>query len=351
MVYIILFLYAYIQAAVCKNRCALCKENISLYNATGISYDAARKMQEMNEGREKQYNFVVWGEKEEISISNAELMKSEEVTLLTVCGDTDIICESKTSLKQNDSQGCLMDTSTAYSVFGSEDITNQNILIEGKQYTVRGMITDMANIIIVESGEKEQIFNRITIKAKGKNINGIADNFKNTFGTEGILMDFAFLYDIFNLISLVVPFAILLYVFAILGKIRKKYITRKKQHCLKKNVIENFFKIYSWKYWILFVLQIFLIGFGLMLILKRLSFMEIYLPTKWSDFAYWNMFFEERKEVLYNIFRMQKAKIEINFYLSIYQAFFYYMLAFFFSVFIITNIKNMQEFIRKTIFH
>jgi len=341
LIYIILFLYTYSKAIYYKDSCVTCKENISLYNDTGISVDVAKEMQDTNSEREKQYNFVVWGEKEGLSISNSELMKSEKVTLVTVCGCTDIICKSKIPLEPNDTEGCLMDTVTAYNVFGSKDITNQSVLVEGKQYIVRGMITDMKNVIIIEAGEKEQILNRITIKSKGKNINSIANNFKNIFGTEGLLIDTAFLYDVLNLIFLIVPFVFLLYIFFIFGKTRKEYVTGQKQHCLKNNVKSNFFKIYTWKYWILLILQILLISFGVLLILKRLSFMEIYLPTKWSDFAYWEEFFKERKEVLYNIFRLQKMKTEINFYLSFYQALFYYMVTFLFSIIILTNVKNI----------
>lgn len=339
LIYVILFLYTYLQAISYKNQCVEYKKNISLYSAAGISVDTAKEMQEMNRVREKQYNFVVWGEKEDICISNSELMRMEEVTLLTACGDTDIICTSKTSLEKDDSKGCLIDTGTAQNLFGVKDITNQELQIEGKQYIVRGMITDIKNVIVIEAGEKEQILNRITIQAMGKNINSIANNFKNIFGIKGILIDIAFLYDLLNLAFLVVPFVFLFYIFITLGKYRKEYVTGQKQSCFKDNVIENFFKIYTWKYWILLSLQILLIGFGVLFILDKLSFMEIYLPTKWSDFAYWEKFFEERKEILYHIFRLQKTEVEINFYLSYCLAVIYYVAAFFFSIGIITTIK------------
>lgn len=135
--------------------------------------------------------FTAWTEKEGQTVTDPKLGKSIQTNIVYLSGSSELVLPAEPVLLAQDENGCLIATRTAWELFGSAEVVGQQIEIDHKICTIRGIVNKPKNGIYMQmpASMKNVSFQRITLEEKeieeGK-------NFLLRYGVDGtvIRMDY-----------------------------------------------------------------------------------------------------------------------------------------------------------------
>ena len=242
----------------------------------------AKSIEEIiNSKEEDTYLFTALRE-EKGTITNKEFNKSKESNIIEITGNSSLLFNSKI-LFMDDKNGCLIDKSVAYALFGSYDVKGMEIDIEGKSYTIRDVINNEDGIVVIQSNpEKEMELLVLDITNKDERY---IENFLTKYSFENNYTTNKFYKETSNLMSLILP---LIIEFMIIINILK-LIKAKKNKLIKKIIL-------------IMILFVFIYFFYLIVNVKFKINYNI-IPNEWSDFDYWRKmitkYYERNRELLF----------------------------------------------------
>lgn len=139
------------------------------------------------------YEFCIWREKKQMTLTNDNLLKETLADVILFCGNIKLLFEDCRVPVIGDTKGCLVDEQTAWELFGDDQITGKEISFEGTQYIVRkvipgkekiavfsadGIVEKMPDMVGMEQEERNQSeesflnglvkLNRITVLKSGE---------------------------------------------------------------------------------------------------------------------------------------------------------------------------------------
>ena len=242
----------------------------------------AKFIEEIINSKEEDIYLFTGLKEEKGNIKNKEFNKSKESNIVEIVGNSSLLFNS-TILFIDDKKGCLIDKSVAYDLFGSYDVKGREIDVEGKSYTIRDVLNNKENIVVIESNlEKEMELLVLDITNKDERY---IENFSNKYGLENNYITNKFYKETSSLVSLILPIII---EFIIIISMFRLIKTQKNK--LAKKII------------LIMVLLLFIYFFYLIINVKLKINYNI-IPNEWSDFDYWsNMitkYYEKNKELLF----------------------------------------------------
>ncbi len=222
--------------------------------------------------------FSLWTQ-EEGRVRHCELEKEEIVSVIALCGRSDLLVQSERSLDVDDTYSCIIGRKTAEKLFGEYDVIGLKICYDEKLYNIVDVLDVEKSVFIYEAQNKDDVFfDRVVIKKDIANSSRIVfQNFQNIYNIKGKLID----YELWNcedrFIVLIVPFIIVVY-----------WLYNGHRRVSNKN---NYIKS------IMEVIIYFLI-FGVILVFAfNMDIPQEYIPAQWSDRMLWreisNLWLEE----------------------------------------------------------
>lgn len=226
-------------------------------------------------------SLTAWKTEEGAELTNPYLGRKAKVLAVTLWGNMrDTIPMALLSgnyVYQEDTYGCVLDSETAYELFGTITAVNNELLYKNNPYIVRGVVKSSVPVFLVQSSKSSETFSnlelKITDKGKGKEEMYAAAFLAGSSLTDDYsLIDGYFygnlLYSSFLLLLWLILLCLLIFGF-------RQYIIYRKR--TKKELLPCI----GLTFIILSLILFFYYKTG-----NPLSFARKFIPTKWSDFTY-----------------------------------------------------------------
>lgn len=254
------------------------------------------------EAQEEFPDFTVWGEQQETRISNQDLGREETVSLITVCGDSRLVLDGDSWLDFGDYDGCLIDETLSWQLFGSFGGQGEKIQIGDRTYFVRGILDDTKGTVIVQAGEQEESLDKISVEIpEGATAEETVRKLSNQFGFSETTVN----YEVYRLwgemISLILPCVLGISVLAFMAKriMVCRDGTGNFTFCMLEGIL--FLAVFLW------ILDI------------QIKIPGELLPTKWSDFEFWTELRQQKQEEFLLMLYGVKTKPEILYMTGFFQ--------------------------------
>lgn len=285
----------------------ICSEGITVVGAEDFLREELQRDSEGSEGdgQEESLYPVFWKELKDQRIQNEELAGSVQVNVIYAVGNTELLCREGNLLSQGDTSGCLLDEETAEKLFGYGDPCGGRIVCGGREYEIRGVIKDQKEILIVQVSQSAVDdtlqLDRITADADDKRQEVLLETVKNRYGISGTRLEWNLLYGISRGILLLLPLAAALTLIC-----RVKRIIRKAGEKTEK------------LFWRLCLFAIVLcVG---VCVVKQIRIPAEMIPSTWSDFDFWAMLWDEKKEALRFLMEAEKSSLERQYFEAFFQS-------------------------------
>ncbi|MCP1101449.1 hypothetical protein M2454_001185 [Aequitasia blattaphilus] len=266
-----------------------------LCDGSAITGNRAKEIQDYNSELENQKAFVIWGSLGNAVVTNSDLNRSKDVEILVMNGRTDLVFSNSPWLDRGDYNQCLIDENTAMELYGSKKVSEVELIYNNKAYQVKGVLENAKDTLIVQSDSSEVIgLEKITIRTDAKTSEKeIQRKMETQYGITGTILRYSLLTESIELVSLLFPIIIGCHLMTELIKNVRNASNKKKEY-------------FFWSAGLLVFMIVFII-----LIFKRVSIPEDYIPTRWSDFSFWSSFFSEQFSTLIIMFKMSKSSSEL----------------------------------------
>lgn len=231
----------------------------------------------------------------EARIENKFLKRSKKVPVVLTAGNmyrtVPMVLVSGNFVYPADKKGCVIDTKTAYDLFGTELAVNNIVTYEKKDYIIRGIVKTGLPVFLIQGQSNRIEYNNLELTYKEEErgetlteeflfINGVTDY---------VIIDGYFFGQLAESI-LKLP-VWMLYIFASY-RILKIYFRKKRKLSLKA--------------FVLYASLIVMLLFGYGMVLYHFTGNPVYIPeklipTKWSDFDYWTGQYQNIKSQIQQI--------------------------------------------------
>jgi hypothetical protein len=238
---------------------------------------------EKRAGEQEFSAITAWNRNNEEEVKNPDLNRKEKLPVLTIAGDMSMTVPMTLKygnyVYAEDREGCVMDTVTAFALYGTDHAVGNTLICQNKKYYVRGVVKSENPLLLIQEVNTSIRYANLEFDCRNREqAQTFAENFllQNGFPQDYVIIDGYFygkiMYSLCNL---------LLWLFLLMTGVWFLLILWKKKQEIEQR---NFF--------IYLILGLFLL-LGYVTILYQLTgsplyFPEKLLPTKFSDFDYWN---------------------------------------------------------------
>lgn len=244
---------------------------------------ALKEEQNKNDTNDKaSWQITAWNRGPRITIKNSKLNTTTRTRIITVFGDMAKVCPFQIQFGsfcyEEDTLGCVIDEKTAYDLFRNKNVVGNTITYDSKQYVIRGIVKSKEQVVIMINEDKNASF--LNLEMKIENGTGIAAiNFLNDYQLTSdyitVLEGSFYAKLLYNTAIFPAFFIWLCLVTFFLKRVYKK----------RNNLLQCLF------YSMICVLICYIC-----LKSARPYFPDRWIPTRWSDFDFWNRFMKEWKE-------------------------------------------------------
>lgn len=269
-------------------RCALImKEHYTSigvrYTKEGVELSSLIKARENEEEKESLNipEMTAWNRLAQGELLNEVLNRSLAIPVFTVWGDMRQTAAMEllngNYVWEEDKRGCLIDSVSAYELFGTINAVGNSVLYENKEYFIRGVIKTKSRALWIRNYQKNTKFTNLELiypDIETGEMYGENFLFQNQLGESWILINSA-LYSKALYHFLLIPFWLLCILIILWWKNRE---------------------LKSIPQWLLFaVSSIVLLAVCFFAVGNPIYFPRQWIPVKWSDFDYWLRFIKDIK--------------------------------------------------------
>ena len=288
---------------------------ITLIRADGgaYSYSEAVQMRARNEAAEVPFSYVLWGNGGTRLLENPDLERNAEAEILIVEGCSDLLLSSNVILDGTVKKSCLIGEGVAQSLFGSADAIGLSVTMDGCDYVVLGMLADVKQGAVFHAKDVQacaldrmnvQAFNNVTISL-------LEQQLEWELGFAGTALDYRFINSLVGLMGFGLCLLLWIYLLRLMIAELKKYqyeTTHSPQYAKNGNPLDaGYVKGLAAR--LACILGIIAI-LGIFLLIHA-KIPEDLIPTKWSDFAFWNRIFHEKSERMLDWAKCEKGAAEM----------------------------------------
>lgn len=222
---------------------------------------------------------TAWNRGPRITIYNTKLNTTTKTRIVTVYGDMAKVCPFPIKFGsfcyEKDTDGCVIDEKTAYDLFRDKNVVGNMITYESKQYVIRGIVKSKEQLVIINSKDEKTSFTNLEMNLKD-NTGIAAINFINDYQLTSdyitVLEGSFYARLLYN--TAIFP-AVFIWLCLVAFFLKKAY--------KKRN---------SWLQCLVYAVICVLICY-IFIKTTRLYFPDRWIPTRWSDFSFWNRILKE----------------------------------------------------------
>lgn len=240
---------------------------------------------------------TAWTQLSEEEVDNRNIDRTVTVPLLLVSGDMSLTAPMTLKygnyVYQEDEKGCVIDSDTAYALYGTENAVDNSLSYQNRDYIVRGVVKTNRPLLIIQGYDSTVKYTNLELIYQNKEQGEVlAGEFllQNNFPQDNIIIDNYFYANMLH-----VFYNLPIWVFFLLFNFWIVKALWRKKHELKLNKLIMYMAISI----------LIIIGYGI--ILYQYTGSPIYIsekliPTKCSDFGFWSRQYHSIK------FQLQQMK-------------------------------------------
>lgn len=246
--------------------------------------EQARAVCEQELEQENPVGNCFWGELAETPLVCKETGRSSTVTSVLTAGNPELIVRGSTPYIYQEN-GCFIDAKTADELFGTQAVSGQTVWCGDASYTVSGTFESMQPVMLRQAKEEDgEALDMVSLYLTGSQP-GLppdtqrAEQFLLRHNLNGEIIDYLFLNALIRNLLLVLPVMMgISLVRAAAGWARAAVTVRKKA--------------------VLICLSLLTAAAVLFLVLRRFRLPSDMIPTRWSDFSFWESWWETQRRNL-----------------------------------------------------
>lgn len=270
-----------------------CNVEMRYYSGDGVPQSSWEQLvrSELRENPELFAEAAAWNVERGVEVFGEGLPWSQKVVCMTVVGDKGQVLKRQLLTGnfgyKEDTDGCVVSSSTAFALFKSLDVAGQKVRCKGKLWTIRGVVKSDWPLVMTAAGQQEdRTYSNLSFAWPDADQTAKKTRellFQYGITQEGVLWDGSFFASVCRLL-LTVPGWCLLF-----GLLRFPGVRR---HPV-------------FKYALLFIGAAFLIYVGF-------HFPEDFIPGKWSDFGFWVRKYREISQNAIGILEVEKTVWDVE---------------------------------------
>ena len=275
-----------------------------LLNGDSIGKEKEKAILQTEQEQETPAEFILWGQQKEVFLDNTEYARNTTAPALFLSGDSDKILSdtngqlkgNQIALKKEDTEGCLLGYKTAFELFGTENAIGNSFFYGKRKLTVRGVFSHIQKSIVLQAtAEETNCFDHISLHIPdGESQRQYIDNFLLRNGLDGDVVGENFIIVLEKILIVLLPCLF----FIVFLKKYCSFIKKYNQFPILKGIF------------LLFLTGVILFFFWIMG--SKIHIPIDMIPTKWSDFSFWQRYVEEQKNSLYIFFVAEKTPFQIE---------------------------------------
>ncbi len=263
-----------------------------------------RQVQDMRSIEEKQENafdFAAWTQQNGIWLET-EFGSGEEASAVILCGQSEVIFPESVGLQAEDLSGCLIDEKTALTLFGSANVVGMPILYNGTEKTIRGILRDVENTVVLQTAEDEMGFPYVTVRCNSQQSRRQVENeFMARHALNGKVIRMETISGIANVLTVCFPVAVGVWVIRMAVR-----VLRKRTGAVRKNGADK--KDGRFERMMALCVCTAAAAACCWVLVTHLRIPADMIPTKWSDFSFWSNWWEKERESLLILLLSEKQK-------------------------------------------
>ncbi|WP_283684237.1 hypothetical protein [Parablautia sp. Marseille-Q6255] len=244
--------------------------------------------------KEQEQGFCFWGEQDAAQLVCRETGGMGTVKTVLTQGNPELIVPGIGMLAYQD-RGCFVDAQTAQELFGTQQAAGQTVWCDERAYTVCGVVESLDRIMIRQAAEEDgPVLHMVSVYlTQSGSGSGEAQQFLIRSGLDGKVMDTGFLNAAAQDLLLLLPLLLGVWLVSLLaGQIRCS--TRTAQRLLYAAGTLGAAAVICF------------------FVFRHLQIPADMIPTKWSDFSFWEQWWEKQRENLLLIFRTAKGEAQLT---------------------------------------
>ena len=242
------------------------------------SEDAGREIESM----------VLFRTRGEMKVANPNLNRKTKAEVMEAAGDMRLILPGKLMMgsfvSDSDELGCVISKKTAEDLFSSYEVLNQILYLEEESYYIRGVL-DLKEELCVVQGARGTAYPSVRVDAPGLPLSAVQQLLAGILPSDYEVLSEGILYCGIGRIFLWFPAWVVLFYGIHRGR---KQIRRLESRCCKgrqEKVRLEIFKV---------ALPVISFSGICGILLGSFSFSNDYIPTSWSDFAFWTELLDQK---------------------------------------------------------
>lgn len=247
-------------------------------------------------------DLVLWNQEENLTISVREPAEREcRVNVITICGNPECLTGNFSIPQYGDTWNCLLDSKSAWKLFGTEEAEGQVIQYQQKEYRVKGILEDVDPTLLLQApyGYKGK-FNRMTVRDNGEIQSWELENtLRSKYGISAEKSDWGLIrYFVKALFCAAVFYLYFSVTGKILGKVSKQDSGKIKKY---RRTIKNVNRAAGI---LLFIILLWKTG--------MLEISAEYIPPQWSDFDFYKRMWSDMGQSVKALLYMGLSTIELR---------------------------------------
>ena len=242
----------------------------------------AIRLLERESEQEEPLHVTLWGRVSVQTLRFEEFNREVEVELIVVAGNSGLLFSSGTSLCMEDRNGMLLSRDVAHRLFGNTSAIGVQIIYDDKAYTFRGIIENTENTAVIQGNSQtpKVLDAAVILIPQHRGQAGLIREFEMRFWQVDEVFDLRLLRAVGNLFVILLPVVVAGYL--LLKGIKQVLFYRRTP-----------VKAVVWTGCCV------LIGIGFVLLNREIPRLNLdFAPTMWSDFQYWQHFFNRKGDTL-----------------------------------------------------
>ncbi len=280
----------------------------------------AEKAEEEEGGAQKELGsdgalpaLCIWGQEEGVTLENKNLSRAAVANAILLCGNPGLVLDGCQLPAQGDVEGCVLSEEAAWALFGSSQVVGKEVSYGEASYKIRQVVPIQGNVVAFQAGKQQgasaggqgngglaqaqadggtEVLDRVTAKKQeGLTSRSLAEKLSIQYGLSARLLDLELLRGISGGCMLLVPITICVCFCAFL-----LHLYRRQEGMLGKAAMVGACMLLA------------VISF--LFLKSQVRIPEDYIPSRWSDFAFWSGLWREKLEALKFLVGMEKAGLD-----------------------------------------
>lgn len=270
------------------------------------SYPEAVQMRVRNQEEETPFSYALWGSGGTRLLQNPDLGRYVEVEALVVEGCSDLLLSSSVILDGTLENSCLIGESVAQALFGTSDATGLSLTMDGRDYMILGMLADVKHGAVFCAEELDTAaLDRMNIQVSDNvTLSLLEQQLKWKLGFTGIALDYRLINSLIGLAGFGLCVFLWVYLLRLMAAELKTFRCRKTQSFQPE---PTYIKGLAARLACIFGV----IAIAIIFLRFHAKIPEDLIPTKWSDFSFWERLIHDKSERISAWIKCEKRAPEL----------------------------------------